>query len=272
MDRETLALAFLLLAAAIPPAALALHVHRSRYSPLQWLFKFLATLLTRFLWGVRGPNRLPLEPGQGALIVCNHRSSVDPFFIQTVADRPTHWMVAREYCEHPAFAWFLVGICEVIPVGRGGVDTRATRIAIRLASQGGLVGVFPEGRINMTDELLLPGRPGAIMMALRARVPIVPCYIEGSPYDRVPWSPFRMPARVHVAFGQPMDLSEYYDSLGDKAVVEALMRRCLRAIAELAGRPDYEPRLAGRTWKPSAAELEAQMEAAHQRRRTRRRA
>jgi 1-acyl-sn-glycerol-3-phosphate acyltransferase len=270
MNREALALAFLLLMAAIPPAVFAWQASRSRYTPLQLVFLFMATLLTRLLWRVRGPSSLPLGPNQGAMIVSNHRSSIDPFFIQTVADRPTHWMVAREYCDHPAFAWFLKGICEVIPVRRGGVDTQATRTAIRLASEGGLVGVFPEGRINMTDEVLLPARPGVIVMALRARVPIVPCYIEGSPFNRVPWSPFFMPAKVRITFGEPMDLSDHYESYGDKAVIEGLMRRCFKSVAALAGQSDFEPQLAGRNWKPTRKELEAQMDAADRRRRTRR--
>jgi 1-acyl-sn-glycerol-3-phosphate acyltransferase len=270
MNQEALALAFLLLVGAAACLVLVAGVRRSHYSPLQLLFKFLATLLTRFLWSVRGPRRLPLPPGQGAMIVSNHRSSIDPFFIQTVADRPTHWMVAREFCEHPAFSWFLQGICAVIPVRRGGIDTQATRMAIRLAAEGGLVGVFPEGRINMSEDLLLPARPGVIVMALRARVPIVPCYIQGSPYDRVAWSPFFMPARVRLAFGEPIDLSAHYDDYGDKAVVETLMLRCLRAIGALAGQEDFQPRLAGRDWKPSEAELEAQMDAAARRRRRKR--
>jgi 1-acyl-sn-glycerol-3-phosphate acyltransferase len=94
------------------------------------------------------------------VIVANHRSSVDPFFIQVVAPRAVHWMVAREYCEHWAFRWFL-RTCEVIPVSRGGIDTAATKQAIRLARGGGLIGMLPEGRINMTEEFMLPARPGA---------------------------------------------------------------------------------------------------------------
>ena len=73
----------------------------------------------------------------------------------------------REYVMSPAFAWVLRTI-EVIPVNRGGIDTAATKQAIRYASQGDLVGMFPEGRINEGGQFLLPGRPGAAMIALKA--------------------------------------------------------------------------------------------------------
>jgi 1-acyl-sn-glycerol-3-phosphate acyltransferase len=228
----------------------------------------LAWLLVRFQWRASLPGRLPIPDGQGAIVVSNHRSSVDPFFVQVATDRKVHYMVAREYCEHPAFGWFL-RTCEVIPVGRGGVDTAATKTALRLVSKGELVGMFPEGRINMTDQLLLPGRPGAVLIALKARVPILPCYVEGSPYHRTSWSPFLMRARVKVKFGQPIDLSEYYGREQEEGVLPTIMLRCLKAIAELAGQPEFEPSIAGRNWKPTNEQIEADMAAQEARRRER---
>jgi 1-acyl-sn-glycerol-3-phosphate acyltransferase len=256
MGRDVLAAGFLLLVAAIVIAVAARHQQRGHFTPIQRVFLILATLLARFLWGARGSQFPHLAPGQGAVIVSNHRSSVDPFFIQILADRPIHWMVAREFCRHPAFSWFLCGVCEVIPVNRGGIDTAATKMLIRLASQGELVGVVPEGRINMTERFMLPGRPGAVAIALRAQVPIIPCYIEGSPYDRVFWSPFRMRAAARVVVGQPIDVSDYYGQHGNKQTVERLMVQCLGAIARLADQDDFQPVLAGRHWKPSPEELQ----------------
>lgn len=233
---------------------------------IQSLLWWLAWLLVKYRWRASLPGKLPLDDSQGAVIVSNHRSSVDPFFIQVSTDRKVHYMVAREYCEHKAFGPFL-RTCEVIPVGRGGVDTAATKMAIRLAKAGDLVGMFPEGRINMTEELLLPGRPGAALIALKARVPILPCYIEGSPYYRTPWSPFLMRARVNVHFGKPIDLTEFYGREQEDGVLAEVMTRCLKAVAELAGQPDYQPRMAGRNWKPTSEEIAADIAALDARRR-----
>jgi 1-acyl-sn-glycerol-3-phosphate acyltransferase len=164
-------------------------------------------------------------------------------------------MVAREYCESPALKWFL-GSCEVIPVRRGGIDTAATKAAIRMAASGEVVGMLPEGRINMSEELLLPARPGAALVALKARVPIIPCYIQGAPYRRYPWSPFIMPARVEVRFGAPIDVEPWLAN-GDDTAAAQLTLHALKAIAALAGQPEFEPSLAGRSWKPTDAELQA---------------
>jgi len=222
-------------------------VRRSPYTPRQSLVYAGNVLLTRVLWRARVPARLPIPLGQGAVLVANHRSSVDPFFIQLAAHRVVYWMVAREYFAHWALGWFL-RTTEAIPTRRTGLDTAATLTAIRLAASGEVLGVLPEGRINTTDELLLPARPGAVLIALRARVPIVPCYIDGAPYAGTYWSPFFLPARVRVVFGQPIDLSAHQGRERDEQLLRELTLDVMRQIAHLAGRDDFQPRLAGRRW------------------------
>jgi 1-acyl-sn-glycerol-3-phosphate acyltransferase len=90
-------------------------------------------------------------------------------------------------------------------------------------------------------------------VALKARVPIVPCYIEGSPWDGTDFGFFLMTAKTHLRVGKPIDLSEYYDRDGDREILKSLTRRVMREIAVLAGLPDYEPKLAGKEWKKAEA-------------------
>jgi 1-acyl-sn-glycerol-3-phosphate acyltransferase len=258
------AASFLLLLFVTPLVVLVLALRRSRMNPFQCLLWGVAYSLCKFLWRTRWVNELPLADDQGGIIVCNHRSSVDPFFIQAATGRKIHWLVAREFCEHPAFRWFLLA-CEVIPVNRGGIDTAATKSAIRIAAGGGIVGMLPEGRINMGQEFMLPARPGAALVALRARVPLVPCYLRGTPYRRYPWSPLFMPARVEVTFGEPMFLTEFFACEREEGIERSITRRAIKAIAELADQPNFEPQIAGRQWKPTAAELEEAMAAAERR-------
>jgi 1-acyl-sn-glycerol-3-phosphate acyltransferase len=180
-------------------------------------------------------------------------------------------MVAREYVENPLFGFFL-RVCEVIPVGRSGVDTAATKTALRHTAAKGLVGMFPEGRINMTEQLLLPCRPGAVVVALKSKVPLLPVYIKGSPYRKTAWSPFLVRARVEVRVGELIDVSEFYGREGEPEIVQQLMLRVLRQICILAGQPDFEIKLAGRNWKPTAEEIATDVAASEERRKRRKRA
>jgi 1-acyl-sn-glycerol-3-phosphate acyltransferase len=231
----------------------AIRVRRSPFTTAQTLLYALMYVIVRVLWRAEIVGRLPIPPGQGAVVICNHRGPLDSFSIALTVNRLVHWMVAREYCENPAFGWFL-RISGVIPVGRLGIDTAATKLAIRYAQEGQIVGLFPEGRINTTSGLLAPGRPGAALIALKARVPVVPCYIAGSPYDGTVWRCLFMPAKIRLRVGQPLDLSPYYDRDDDREVLENLTKRFLIEIAKLAGCPDFQPKLAGRFYKPGLAE------------------
>jgi len=219
-------------------------VRRSPFSPAQSFLYAINYVLTRVLWRASVQGRFPIPDGQGAVILCNHRCPLDPSFIVLIVPRAVHWLVAREYCEHPAFRKILKTCC-VIPVRRGMSDPAAAKAAIRTIQQGGLVGIFPEGYINTTRQTLLPGRLGAALIALKARAPVVPCYIHGAPYDGTTLGCLRMPARVQVKIGAPIDLSPYFDRYNDREVLEEVTRRFLRAIAQLGGDPDFQPQLAG---------------------------
>jgi 1-acyl-sn-glycerol-3-phosphate acyltransferase len=230
---------------------------RSLYTLPQALMYFVNLVVTTLVWRVRVSGKLPLDPGKAAVIVSNHISGIDPLLIQRTTDRCVHWMVAKEYVNHPAMAWAF-RILRVIAVNRAGVDTAATKQAIRLLEQGEPVGMFPEGRINTNpkETLLLPGRPGAAWVALRARAPVIPCYVAGAPYNGTALGSFLMPANTRVIVGQPIDISEFYDRADDREVQEELTKRFLKAIARLAGHKEFEPKLAGRRWKSEEESLE----------------
>ncbi len=224
-------------------------IRRSPYSPLQSAIYLANILLTRVLWRTTIDGDFPDLAGQGAVVVCNHGSSIDPFFIQLTPGRVVHWMVAREFTDFLPFRAFFRA-CGSIPTNRAGIDTASTKAAIRYASQGELVGMLPEGRVNSTPKVLLGGRPGAALVALKARVPIVPCYIRDAPYDGTFWGCFFMTAKVHLTVGQPIDLSNYFDRRKEDGVLQEVTLLILSEIAALAGEPDFEPELAGRRWKP----------------------
>ncbi len=238
--------------AALTALALLVFLALWKSSPLTFGQTFMWTinyLIAKLLWRTRVEGSLPVDRNQGAVIVANHHSSVDPSFIQVCVRRVVYWMVAREYCESGLAGWLLRRF-QVIPVGRGGVDTAAMKQAIRLTQAGGLVGIFPEGRINEKREvLLLPGRPGAALVALRARVPIVPMYISGSPYNGTAMGPLLMPAKVRVKIGPPIDLSAYFSREKDEGVLQEITKLVMLEIAKLAGHPEFQPELAGRRWK-----------------------
>lgn len=263
--------------------AVAYSLHRWRrsdYDTWESCLYLPTYLFGRLLWRVHFKNTAPEAIRRGAILVANHRSSVDPFFVQLAARRRVHWMVAKEYCQHFAFGPLLRAL-QVIPTNRSGMDTASTKAAIRLTKEGRLVGMFPEGRINQSDRLLLPLRSGAALVAIRSQVPMIPLWIDGSPVAKSVWGPLFVPAKVGITFGSPIlplgslnadaangsscdkdsappttpnnsrspaqhsepTLAPALDQLSDS---DALIVQCGRQIAVLAGQPQLTIKLASR--------------------------
>lgn len=250
MDAQVItAILFLGVVATIPLVLAFFLLLRKPLTPLQWVFYAVAIVLVKISWRAQLPKRFPIPDGQGAVVICNHRSSIDTCFIQVVAGpRLIHWMVAQLYGKGTFISSFLRQ-CEMIPVRRQGNNTAPTRRAIELAREGKLIGMLPEGTINTTEKFMKGVRPGAVHVALKAQVPILPCYIEGSPYHDVLWMPIFMPARAHVRIGKPIDLSDFYGLENEPGVTRRVTLMCVKEIAKLAGQDDFEPELAGRDWK-----------------------
>jgi 1-acyl-sn-glycerol-3-phosphate acyltransferase len=180
-------------------------VERILYAPVYVLCRVLWRVEISWdpAWGDLSNERLLRDRiVGGAVLIANHRASVDPFFIQLAAGDRVHWMVAGEYFKHFLFGPLLRSY-QAIPTNRGGFDNASTKRAIRLASQGGLVGMFPEGRINRTDAPMLSIRPGAAMVAARAGVPLVPIWIVGAPSGNQVYSALFRAAHVKVIVGCP---------------------------------------------------------------------
>ena len=169
---------------------------------------------TRVVHGVR-PGNDPLPKTGPALLVSNHRSGVDPFVISAHINRVVRFMMAREYYLVPLLRR-IFDIVQVIPVNRDGHDFAATKRALRALQNGEVVGIFPEGRIrHLSPDTPFTGssaddndavKHGAALLALRADVPIIPVYVDGTPPTESVTGAFLSFSKSRVAFGEPLHL------------------------------------------------------------------
>jgi len=167
------------------------------------------------------------------IVVSNHTSSIDPLLLLAASPhRYMGFLVGKEYYDLPAFGR-LLRMVECVPVTRSGVDTVATRRALRQLRGGKALGIFPEGGIPLPDEARDP-RGGAALLATRTGAVLVPAYISGTRYsESVAW-PFFRRCRAKVRFGRPIHPSDYAERTGRQARQEltALIMRRIRALAE----------------------------------------
>ena len=58
--------------------------------------------------------------------------------------------------------------------------------------------------------------------------------------------------------GEPIDHAPYYGKERDHQILGELTLLFLKRIAELGGRPDFQPELAGRRWSPITEKQDAE--------------
>jgi 1-acyl-sn-glycerol-3-phosphate acyltransferase len=144
-----------------------------------------------------GPERVPGEGG--GVVAVNHLSAIDPPLVGSLSPRTIYYMAKAELLAMPAIGDVLMWT-GAFPVRRGEGDRESLRLAREIAREGHMVGVFVEGtrqKFGYPGEVL----PGAMMIALQEKVPVVPCGIYSFGWTRRNHMP------CAVVWGEPMDLS-----------------------------------------------------------------
>ena len=175
---------------------------------------------------VLSPCRLPRTGA--AILVCNHTSPLDPILIQSVCPRPIVWMMAKEYYEVRGLNWIYRQV-EAIPVARSGRDMAATREALRALKYGRILGVFPEGKIEKTLDLL-PFQTGIALLAGKAGVEIFPTYLDGTQRGKNMVDAVIRRQHAQIAFGTGLGVPP---DTGSREAMEAVTIRVQAAVRKL---------------------------------------
>ncbi len=190
----------------------------------------IVNALTRifFQLEVRGSGHIPRSGP--AVLIANHEGYLDPIFLQMGTVRTVRYMMSSAFYDfkptQPIFR-----LCEAIRVSDDGPNRDSLRTALTVLKEGGLIGIFPEGRLTR-DGKVGPVLPGAAFLAARGKAPVVPARIDGS-FEVLPRGR-RVPrqARITVSFGPPVTI--------ESARGEAPARGILEAMSAVGVRPGAE--------------------------------
>jgi 1-acyl-sn-glycerol-3-phosphate acyltransferase len=208
---------------------------------LKDIFRFLLNVLAKLEF--EGLEHIPREGG--VIIATNHLSRVDiPVLFLTPARPDITALVADKYQKYPLFK-FIIDTAECIWIDRSQADFAAFRAAVGALKQGVALGISPEGTRSEIGELL-EGKAGTILIADRAKVPIVPVGLSGT--DKVQPSLLRLRRqRVVARFGPAFTVPPIERDKRDEQLKEYTDEMMVRIAAllppELRGFYKDHPRL-----------------------------
>ena len=140
----------------------------------------------------------------GCILAANHIGLLDGPLLTVVGPRPVHFLTKKEMFEGRTGTFLRV--FGQIPLSRTAFDATAVKDCLRVLRDGGVVGIFPEGRRG--DGELHTFHGGVAYLAMVTGAPIVPVAVfgtrePGGHTDSVP------PAgsRLDVVYGEPLLVS-----------------------------------------------------------------
>ena len=174
-----------------------------------------------------GTEHLPRKGGY--VLSANHLSNLDPWplGLPLFPRRQIRFMAKAELFRSPL--WPILTYGGAFKVRRGEGDTKAIETAVRLAREGEVVAIFPEGtrrKKGLVKKHQARPHTGAARVALEADVPLIPAAIAGT--DRITrLGPLR------VAYGAPVELDDLRDGRDLREAAQIGTDRLMAAITEL---------------------------------------
>ena len=124
---------------------------------------------------VIGKNNIPKN---GSVVLAgNHTNNLDSVMLIAVVSRQVHFLAKIELF-NGIFGVIVRGL-GCIPVNRKIHDKDALKSAKEVLKNNRVIGIFPEGTINRTDDIIMPFKIGAVKMAKDTNSKIVPFVITG---------------------------------------------------------------------------------------------
>ncbi|NMA35116.1 MAG: 1-acyl-sn-glycerol-3-phosphate acyltransferase [Clostridiaceae bacterium] len=188
--------------------------------------KFLLTLtkiVLSILFRVEVIDRHKVPREGPALLCASHNTMLDMFFLGFRLKRWIYWMAKEELFRNPLAAYVLKKL-GAFPVRRGTADIGSIKNAYKLLEENKIVGIFPQGTRIKSSKRTYPVKSGAVMIAAKAGVPIIPATVCGS------YRPF---SKIKVIYGDPYYIEKKGDRLSKEDLSE-MSRDIMRRVHDLA--------------------------------------
>ena len=185
---------------------------------IKFLFKITAIIIYRPK--IIGKENMPKDT---AAIICpNHVHALDSAVIIAMNKRKINVLAKEELFKNGFIRW-IADLFGIYPVKRDNKSMESIKISLKLLKNNELLMIFPEGTRNGMAKGVKP-KDGAIKLAIRANVPIVPVGVQGN------FKPFR---KVKVNIGKPIYYSKYKDEVNNKEVMDKLTEELMKTIVKL---------------------------------------
>ena len=117
-------------------------------------------------------GRENIPPSGSFVLAGNHTSYLDPLLLMSASKRTIHFLAKDSLVK--GIKGLVFKHMGIIPVNRKIHDKDALRNAKEVLNNKEVIGIFPEGTINRTEDVTLPFKIGAVKMTKDTDTLLVP--------------------------------------------------------------------------------------------------
>ena len=192
---------------------------RARHKAIYCLLMPAFLLICRVRYGLRVRT---LRDRRAYLVLMNHQTAFDQFFVSLVMRRPVYYLASEDLFSMGWLSRLITFLVAPIPIRKSATDARAVMTAMRVAKEGGTIALFPEG--NRTYS----GRTGNMKesvapFARALRLPIAIVRSEGGYGVHPRWSDTVRRGRMTAGVVRVIEPEEYA-ALSDAELFALLSR------------------------------------------------
>lgn len=202
------------------------------------LIRLVGVAIIRSIYRIKTVNADRVPTQGGVLLLPNHVTFADAFFISAACPRPVRFVMDEAFMKSAAIRAF-VSVFDTMTIRRD-QPLEAIRRMIKALKDGDVVCLFPEGQLTRTGTLSELQR-GFELTAKKAGHPLIPMWCDGSwgsifSFERGRFfrkKPYQLPYGMSIAFGEEIEPAE--------ANLDVVRQRMLEASASaLAARFEGE--------------------------------
>ena len=160
----------------------------------------IVLLLFKGIYRIKVINKKSIPKVGPIIFVGNHKHNYDFISLMCGTKRTIHFLAKKELIDK--HGW-LFNKLPVIPVDRSTKNKEAIEEASRLANNGEVIGIFPEGTFNKTEYVIMPFKYGAVKIACLTNATIIPFAITGN------YKIFKR--NLKIEFGKPYKIEDKRD-------------------------------------------------------------
>ena len=143
-----------------------------------------------------------IPDGAGYIVAANHISILDPFYVALGSQKELFYMAKSDLYDNKIMAKFLTKM-NAFPVKRDSFDLTAVKKAISVVNDNKILGIFPEGRVNLNSDMPQQAKQGIALIADKCKCGVLPV----SMYNRKGRKLF---TRLTVRFGEFIPYDELF--------------------------------------------------------------